>query len=69
VRIWLRTFSSAVEFDIDLLVDVFCQIEDIFLLGSFLGLIRLLLRSAATAASAAPSVTTTSTSSPEMTSF
>lgn len=51
----LRTFSAPVEFDVDLLLDVFGQIKDVLLLGLFMRLIGL-LRS--TAAASGPSAST-----------
>ncbi len=57
-----HTFSSTVELDVDLLVEILCQVENIFLFGFLLGLIGVLLRAASTSASATiatPSVAST----------
>jgi len=60
----MLTFPSAIEFDLDLLVHILCQVENIFLLGLFLFSTS---RSSSTAASImttspASLVTTTTTS-------
>lgn len=68
------TLPPSIKLDVDLLVDVFGQIENIFLLGLFVRLVGLLVTtttptSAPTAAISAMASSATSSAPSEMTSF
>ena len=56
----LLTLSPAIELDIDMLVDIFGQIEDILLLGLFVRLIALLCTTSTTTGGSSSTTSTTS---------